>query len=77
MATGDITATDEGTFVVGSTEMLTELNTLNVGAATAGTETATIIVVPNGNVYSFVTRGNIGLSLSHELVVASAISIET
>ena len=48
MPTGDITATDEGTFIVGSTEMLTELNTLNVGAATSGTETATIIIVPNG-----------------------------
>ena len=48
MATGDITATDEGTFTVGSAAMLTELNTLNVGAATAGTETATIVVVSNG-----------------------------
>ena len=45
---GAITATDEGTFVVGSSEMLTELNTLDVGAATAGTETATIYIVSNG-----------------------------
>ncbi len=48
MATGDITATDEGTFVVGSSAMLTELGTLNTGAATAGADTDTIIVVPNG-----------------------------
>ena len=46
--TGEITATDEGTFTVGSSEMLTELGTLNVGAATAGTETATIYIVSNG-----------------------------
>ena len=45
---GAITATDEGTFVVGSDAMLTELGTLNVGATTAGTETATIYIVPNG-----------------------------
>ena len=45
---GAITATDEGTFIVGSTDMLTELNTLDVGGATAGAETASIIVVPNG-----------------------------
>lgn len=46
---GAITATDEGTFVVGSDAMLTELNTLDVGAATAGTETATVFIVSNGN----------------------------
>ena len=46
---GAITATDEGTFIVGSSEMLTELNTLDVGAATAGSETATIYIVSNGN----------------------------
>jgi hypothetical protein len=49
MAVGDITATDEGTFVVGSTEMLTELNTLSTGATTSGGDKDTIIVVPNGN----------------------------
>ena len=46
---GAITATDEGTFIVGSTEMLAELDSLDVGAATAGTETATIYIVSNGN----------------------------
>ena len=45
---GAITATDEGTFIVGSTDMLTELNTLDVGAATEGASTATIYIVPNG-----------------------------
>ncbi len=46
---GAITATDEGTFIVGSAEMLTELNTLDVGAATAGSELSTIYIVSNGN----------------------------
>lgn len=46
---GAITATDEGTFDVGSAAMLAELNTLNVGAATAGAETDTIAIVTNGN----------------------------
>ena len=45
---GDITATDEGTFTVGSAAMLAELNTLNVGGATLGAETATIYIVSNG-----------------------------
>ena len=46
--TGEITATDEGTFIVGSSEMLTELNTLDVGGATAGAELSTIYIVSNG-----------------------------
>ena len=48
MTAGDITATDEGTFVVGSSEMLSELDGLAVGGATAGTELATIYIVSNG-----------------------------
>ena len=46
---GDITATLEYTGDLTAAAFLTELNTLNVGAATAGTETATIIIVPHGN----------------------------
>jgi len=49
MATGDITATDEYTGSIDSAAFLAELNTLNTGAATAGADTATILVVPHGN----------------------------
>lgn len=49
MATGDITATDEGTFIVDSAAMLAELNTLNTGAATAGADISSIVVVPHGD----------------------------
>ena len=54
MATGDITSTYEGTIDITTTAFLTELNTLNVGAATAGTETKTIILVPAGNLTNLV-----------------------
>ena len=46
--TGEITATDEGTFTVGSAEMLTELGTLTTGAATAGADISSIVIVSNG-----------------------------
>jgi len=48
MATGDITSTYEGRFTTGSAALLTELDTLNTGAATAGADTKTIILVPVG-----------------------------
>lgn len=48
MAVGDITATYEGAFKFGDAALLTELNTLNTGAATAGAGTATILLVPDG-----------------------------
>mgnify|MGYP003145564094 CR=1 FL=1 len=46
MATGDVTSTYEGTFAADSAALLTELDTLNTGAATAGSDTTTIILVP-------------------------------
>jgi hypothetical protein len=46
---GAITATLEITGSMTDAAFLTELNTLDVGAATAGTETATIYIVPHGN----------------------------
>ena len=46
---GAITATLEITGTMTDAAFLTELNTLDVGAATAGTETATIHIVPHGN----------------------------
>ena len=48
MAVGDITSTYEGRFDAGSATLLTELNTLNSGAATAGADTKTILLVPAG-----------------------------
>ena len=47
--TGEITATQEGVFTLGSAALKTELDTLNCGAATAGAETTSIILVPCGN----------------------------
>jgi len=49
MATGDITATAELTGFIDTPAFLAELNTLSTGAATAGADTASIIVVPHGN----------------------------
>ena len=43
--TGEITSTYEGTFTLDSAALLTELNTLNSGAATAGADTKTINMV--------------------------------
>lgn len=47
MATGDITSTYEGTFRVDSAALLTELDTLNTGAATAGADIKSIVLVPD------------------------------
>ena len=49
MATGDVTSTFEGVFKIGSAALLTELDTLNTGAATAGADTTSIILVPCGS----------------------------
>ena len=49
MAVGDVTSTYEGTFDATATALLTELNTLNTGAATAGADTKSIILVPSAN----------------------------
>lgn len=49
MAIGDITSTYEGRFASGSTALLTELDTLNSGAATAGADTVSIVMVPCGD----------------------------
>ena len=49
MATGDVTSTYEGTFDATAAALLTELNTLNTGAATAGADTKSIILVPSSN----------------------------
>lgn len=49
MATGDVTSTYEGTFKFDEAALLTELDTLNTGAATAGADTKTIILVPASN----------------------------
>ena len=48
MVTGDVTSTYEGTFDIDSAALLTELDTLNTGAATAGADTRSIILVPTG-----------------------------
>ena len=48
MALGDVTSTFEGRFDAGSAALTTELNTLNTGAATAGADTVSIILVPAG-----------------------------
>ena len=49
MATGDITSTYEGTFKFDSAELLTELDTLNTGAATAGADITSIVLVAASN----------------------------
>lgn len=46
--TGEITSTYEGRFDAGSAALLTELNTLNSGAATAGADIKSIILLPVG-----------------------------
>jgi len=48
MALGDITSTYEGRFDAGSAALLTELDTLNTGAATAGADIKSIVIVPVG-----------------------------
>ncbi len=49
MATGDITATYEGTFKFDETALLTELGTLSTGAATAGADITSIVLVAASN----------------------------
>ena len=49
MATGDITSTYEGTFKFDSAALLTELDTLNTGAATAGADIKTIVMIAASN----------------------------
>lgn len=49
MAVGDVTSTYEGTFDIASAALLTELDTLNTGAATAGADITSIILVPSAN----------------------------
>ena len=46
MATGDITSTYEGTFTFDEAALLTELNTLSTGAATAGADITSVIMIP-------------------------------
>jgi len=46
MTTGDVTSTYEGTFKYDEAGLLTELDTLNTGAATAGADITSIILVP-------------------------------
>lgn len=49
MALGDITSTYEGTFLLDEAALLTELDTLNTGAATAGADVKTIHLVPSAD----------------------------
>ena len=49
MALGDITSTYEGTFDIDSAALITELDTLNTGAATAGADIKTIHLVPSAD----------------------------
>ena len=49
MAAGDITSTYEGTFDITDAALLTELDTLSTGAATAGADVTSVILVPSAN----------------------------
>lgn len=49
MALGDVTSTFEGTFDYDAAALLTELDTLNTGAATAGADIKSVIIVPIPN----------------------------
>ena len=49
MGLGDITSTYEGTFDIDSAALITELNTLNTGAATAGDDIKTIHLVASSD----------------------------
>ncbi len=49
MALGDITSTYEGTFNIDSAALITELDTLNTGAATAGADIKSIVLVPSAD----------------------------
>ena len=48
MALGALTATYVGEALNGSAAMKTLIETINVGAATAGADTTSIIVIPTG-----------------------------
>ena len=48
MALGDVTSTFEGRFDAGSAALITELDTLNTGAATVGADITEIVIVPVG-----------------------------
>ena len=49
MGLGDITSTYEGTFDIDSAALITELNTLTTGAATAGDDIKTIHLVASSD----------------------------
>ena len=49
MAVGDITSTFEGTFDYDSAALITELDTLNTGAATEGADVTSIEIIPIPN----------------------------
>jgi len=49
MALGDVTSTYEGTFAISDAALLTELDTLNTGAATAGADITSVLLVPSAN----------------------------
>ncbi len=46
--TGEITSTFEGRFAAGSSALIDELDTLNSGAATAGADIKSIVLIPAG-----------------------------
>jgi len=48
MGLGDVTSTYEGTFIASDAALLTELDTLTTGAATAGADIKSIVMVPTG-----------------------------
>lgn len=56
MATGDITATNLGVVSITGTALKTLLDAQNVGAATAGAETASLIITYVGNGQVQVTK---------------------
>lgn len=56
MVTGDITSTNLGVVSITGTALKTLLDAQNVGAATAATETATLIITNIGNGLVHVTK---------------------
>ena len=44
--TGAVTSTYEGTFAANSAGLITELDTLDTGAATAGADITSVVIVP-------------------------------
>ena len=49
MAVGDVTSTYEGTFNIDDAALLTELDTLNTGGATAGADIKNIILTSSAD----------------------------